>query len=90
MIQYLYRAPCVYAILSTVQPVCVALPSFISYSEPLKVQAKLSKRLTHKTASAVRDAKTQVDKIVSTLNKEITNLKRKLSSGSEEDKSFKL
>tara|TARA_B100001964_G_C14155796_1_gene564216 strand:+ start:56 stop:274 length:219 start_codon:yes stop_codon:yes gene_type:complete len=39
---------------------------------------------------AYQYTQTQVDKIVSTLNKEITNLKRKLSSGSEEDKSFKL
>tara|TARA_Y100001970_G_scaffold234067_1_gene292175 strand:+ start:505 stop:723 length:219 start_codon:yes stop_codon:yes gene_type:complete len=34
--------------------------------------------------------KKQVDLIISTLNKEITNLKRKLSEGSEEDNSFKL
>ena len=34
--------------------------------------------------------KKQVDLIISTLSKEITNLKRKLSEGSEEDKSFKL
>ena len=50
-------------------------------------KAKLRKR---PLPPKIIQKKKQVDLIISTLSKEITNLKRKLLEGSDEDNSFKL